>query len=437
MDVNKKILENINELDIIKNQATINIGTLGHVSHGKSTLVEALTGIKPMKDSKELELSLTIKLGYCNFKVYKCQKCPKPKCYQYYGYSNKLDTTLPCKNCNKDSILIRHFSLVDNPGHNQLMSTMLSGASVIRGGIMVISGNDPVPQHQTEEHLVVADMLNMKDIIIVQSKLDLINKDKARKNCEKIKEFCHGTVAEGRPIVPTICIPTRKVNLDVLIEYLCEMIPDPIPKYNLELPVIMNIIRTFDINKPGIKVDDIKGGVIGGTIKQGILRVGMLVEIRPGFICTHSGKLEYKPLKTRVTSIFCEKNRLEYAVPGGLIGIGTEIDPMLTKSDKLQGHVLGDPKHIPDVYKNIKVKYQLMKYIVGSKEGIRVGKKDIYKVNIGTACMRAKPYVIDKKNNKMVLQLEYPICAEIGTQLAISKLYDNAWRLIGNGIMIE
>ena len=124
----------------IRNQATINVGTLGHVSHGKSTLTHALTGIKPMKHSQEKKLSLTIKLGHANFKLYKCDTCPSPQCYKQMPPDDKLDIQLPCHDvmCDGTMKLVRHYSFIDNPGHDSLMATMISGAAAMDVAILII-----------------------------------------------------------------------------------------------------------------------------------------------------------------------------------------------------------------------------------------------------------------------------------------------------------
>merc|ERR1712160_104786 len=83
--------------EIISRQATINIGTIGHVAHGKSTLVRAISGVNTVRHYDEKFRNITIKLGYANAKLYKCPECPDPQCYQPYG-SKQKDQTL-CKHC--------------------------------------------------------------------------------------------------------------------------------------------------------------------------------------------------------------------------------------------------------------------------------------------------------------------------------------------------
>lgn len=104
------------------------------------------------------------------------------------------------------------------------------------------------------------------------------------------------------------------------------------------------IIRSFDVNKPGFMVDQLEGGVVGGSILKGVLKVGDEIEIRPGHIDNNTkGKPRCIPIRSRVVSLKAEQNHLIYAIPGGLIGVGLLIDPALTKENRLVGNVLGYP----------------------------------------------------------------------------------------------
>ena len=123
-------------------QPCINIGTAGHVDHGKTTLVQSLTGVWTSTHSQELKRGITIRVGYSDVAFYKCPKCSEPE-----GYS----TESKCANCGKKSELTRVVSIVDSPGHESLMANMLSGAALMDGGILVIGFDQKVPQLQTEE----------------------------------------------------------------------------------------------------------------------------------------------------------------------------------------------------------------------------------------------------------------------------------------------
>ena len=129
--------------EIISRQATINIGTIGHVAHGKSTLVRAVSEQNTVRHFKELFRNITIKLGYANAKLYKCPNCPPPECYK--SYDSKKEDSPKCLHCKTNLVLIRHVSFVDCPGHDTLMATMLAGAAVMDAALLLVAGNMPYP----------------------------------------------------------------------------------------------------------------------------------------------------------------------------------------------------------------------------------------------------------------------------------------------------
>lgn len=255
----------------LSKQPEANIGTMGHVDHGKTTLVQALTGVWASRHSEELKRGITIKLGYADMPIYKCPTCEPPKNYS---------TQPTCPNCNSKATFIRAVSFVDAPGHEALMATMLSGAAIMDGALLVIAADEPCPQPQTREHLAAASVTGINNIIIVQNKIDIVDEIRARKSYEEIKKFVQGTVAEKAPVIPVSA--QHRVNIDVLIQAMEEFIPTP--KRDETKPSLMFIVRSFDTNKPGTPIDKLEGGVIGGTLLQGNITVGDQIEIRPGII---------------------------------------------------------------------------------------------------------------------------------------------------------
>src|SRR5579883_455129 len=251
----------------IPRQPEVNIGTSGHVDHGKTTIVQAITGIWTSAHSEELRRGITIKVGYADAAFYKCKGCPPPTCY----------TTSPdCENCSgSEAELLRVVSFVDCPGHESLMANMLSGAAVMDGSILVIAANEKVPQPQTREHLQALQMMGMKHIVVVQNKVDLVSDKQARDNYAAIKNFVAGSVAEKAPIVPVSA--QHKLNIDALIEAIQQNIPTP--ERNENAPPLMQVLRSFDVNHPGLDPSKLTGGVIGGTLLQGRLTVGDEIEL--------------------------------------------------------------------------------------------------------------------------------------------------------------
>lgn len=314
----------VNELtplspEIISRQATINIGTIGHVAHGKSTVVKAISGVQTVRFKNELERNITIKLGYANAKLYKCDnpECPRPTCYR--SYKSEKEVNPPCERdgCGGEYKLLRHVSFVDCPGHDILMSTMLSGAAVMDAALLLIAGNETCPQPQTSEHLAAIEIMKLNHIIILQNKVDLMREEGADQHYQSILKFIRGTVADGSPIVPISA--QLKFNVDAVVEHLIQNIPVPLRDFTAAPRLI--VIRSFDVNKPGAEIEDLKGGVAGGSILNGVLKLGDEIEIRPGIVSKdENGKIKCRPIFSRVVTLFAEHNDLKFAVPGGLIG---------------------------------------------------------------------------------------------------------------------
>ena len=348
--------------EVMSRQATINIGTIGHVAHGKSTVVKALSGVQTIRFKNELIRNITIKLGYANAKIYKCEggDLSAPGRYRSKG-SSHADIF---EEENKKWTLERHVSFVDCPGHDILMATMLNGAAVMDAALLLIAGNEPCPQPQTSEHLAAVEIMKLPHIIILQNKLDLVKQEAAEAQYDSIKKFVAGTVADNAPIIPISAV--LKYNIDVVCEYIARYIPIPVRDFT-GLPRLI-VIRSFDVNKPGQDVKNLRGGVAGGSILQGVLRLGDEIEIRPGIINKDaSGNMKCTPIYSRIISLYAEQNDLQYAVPGGLIGVGTKVDPTLTRADRLVGQVLGLKDHLPEVFTEIEISFYLLRRLLGVK----------------------------------------------------------------------
>jgi len=424
--------------EVISKQATINIGTIGHVAHGKSTVVKAISGVQTVRFKNELERNITIKLGYANAKIYRCdnENCPRPRCY--ISAASSKEDNFPCQRpgCTGKYQLLRHVSFVDCPGHDILMATMLNGAAVMDAALLLVAANEYCPQPQTSEHLAAIEIMNLKNTLILQNKIDLIKESQAREQHEQITKFVQGTVAEGSPIIPISA--QLKYNIDVICEYICNKIP--IPKRDFTSPPRLIIVRSFDVNKPGSEVDDLKGGVAGGSLLRGVLKIGMEIEIRPGLIKkTEDGKTVCSPILSRVTSLYADQNDLEFAIPGGLLGVGTKIDPSLTRADRMVGQVLGAVGTLPPVYSELEITYYLLRRLLGVKtEGDKkaakvqkLAKQEVLMLNIGTQATGGK--VLAVKADLAKIQLFTPVCVDVGESISLSRRIDRHWRLIGWG----
>lgn len=424
--------------DIISRQATINIGTIGHVAHGKSTLVKAISGVQTVRFKNELERNITIKLGYANAKIYKCDdpKVPRPQCYTSRGSSHADEFPCDLPNAKEKFKLVRHVSFVDCPGHDILMATMLNGAAVMDAALLLIAGNESCPQPQTSEHLAAIEIMKLKHIFIMQNKIDLVKESQAQEQYEQIIRFVQGTIAEGAPVIPISA--QLKYNIDAVCEYIVKKIPIPVRDFTSEPRLI--VIRSFDVNKPGCEVDDLKGGVAGGSILCGVLKVGQEVEVRPGLVSKdRDGKLKCQPIYSRIVSLFAEQNDLQYAAPGGLIGVGTKIDPTLCRADRLVGQVLGAVGALPEIYIELEISYFLLRRLLGvrtegDKKAAKVqklSKNEILMVNIGSLSSGGR--VLAVRADLAKIGLNSPVCTQVGEKIALSRRVEKHWRLIGWG----
>lgn len=451
--------------EVISRQATINVGTIGHVAHGKSTVVKALSGVQTVRFKTELERNITIKLGYANAKIYQGKpvntqpQASSEDAGDDNGESKENDTnnvvpampTGPLYTSRGSSHadvfteggreyhLRRHISFVDCPGHDILMATMLNGAAVMDAALLLIAGNETCPQPQTSEHLAAVEIMRLQHILILQNKVDLVKPDAALAQQEQIRKFVAGTVADASPVLPISAV--LKYNMDVVCEYLVRKIPVPVRDFTSQPRLI--VIRSFDVNRPGQDVSHLQGGVAGGSILQGVLKVGDQIEVRPGIVNKQQKGDDYQmvcsPIYSQIQSLYAEQNDLQYAVPGGLIGVGTRIDPTLTRADRLVGQVLGLKGQLPDVYAEIEISYYLLRRLLGVKTSDggkqakvqKLAKSEVLMVNIGSTATGGRVSAV--KGDLAKIALTQPVCTEIGEKIALSRRVDKHWRLIGWG----
>ena len=435
-------------------------------------MVKALSGVQTVRFKTELERNITIKLGYANAKIYQGKSVVAAAATTTTSGATTTEeksddttttttTTAPVYTSRGSSHpdvftehgreyhLRRHVSFVDCPGHDILMATMLNGAAVMDAALLLIAGNETCPQPQTSEHLAAVEIMRLQHIIILQNKVDLVKPDAAAAQQEQIKKFVAGTVADAAPIVPLSAV--LKYNMDVLCEYLVRRIPLPVRDFTSRPRLI--VIRSFDINRPGQDVEHLQGGVAGGSILQGVLRVGDEIEVLPGIVnkvnssSSSSGgagagggsQVVCTPITSRIESLYAEKNDLQFAVPGGLIGVGTKIDPTLTRADRLVGQVLGLRGHLPAVFSEIEISYYLLRRLLGVKTSDggkqakvqKLQKSEILMVNIGSTATGGRVNAV--KGDLAKIALTQPVCTEEGEKIALSRRVDKHFRLIGWG----
>ena len=393
----------------------MNIGLIGHVDHGKTTLTSALSGKWTDTHSEELKRGITIKLGYADITIHKDSK-------------GNL-TTQERDDKGKENKIIRKVSLIDAPGHETLMAVMISGAAIMNGAILMVAANEECPQPQTREHLTVLKILGIKNIIVVQNKVDLISEKEAKVNYDQIKKFVKGTLGFEVPIVPLSA--QKGANIDVLLEAIEEFMPTPKIKRGDVSEFI--VARSFDINKPGTEISKLSGGILGGTITSGKFKVGQEIEISPGFKTERKGISTWSPVKTKIKNIVSGRNPVKNKGPGGSIAIETELDPSQTKTDSLVGNIVSEVGKSPITITNLNLEVTLFDKVLGAKENLNIEpikSNESIVMNIGTATTWG---MVTQPGKKITVNLKRAISARMGSKVSISRKFGSRWHLIGYG----
>jgi len=315
---------------------------------------------------------------------------------------------------------LRKVSFVDAPGHETLMTTMLSGAALMHGAVLVVAANEECPQPQTIEHLNAIQISGITKIVVAQNKVDLVDKEEAMKNYKQIQAFLKERKIEA-PIIPTAA--HLRINIDLLIEAIEKQIPTP--KFDVSKPLKMFCGGSFDVNEPGTKIDKLKGGVLGGTIIHGIIKKGDEIEISPG--------PEGKKIATKVRNISCASGLLEEAKPGGLVAIETTLDPSITQNDQMRGQFIGALGTLPEPEALLEIEVKFLDRVV-SKVPKEFRKNEAIVLTIGT--MTSLATVLEVKGNKLKLKLKRPAAFWKGQKVTVSKLYEMRWRLVGYGTVV-
>ena len=382
-------------------QPEINIGMIGHVDHGKTSLTKALTGKWTDTHSEELKRGISIRLGYADATFFRL----KTPAGEVYSNEDKEGEVLSK----------RTVSFVDAPGHETLMTTMLSGAALMNGAVLVIAANEDCPQPRTTEHLMALKFAGVKNIVVAQNKVDLVERKEAEENHKKIVKFLESHGYKDTPIIPTVA--NFGANIDLLIEAIEKTIPTP--KYDLKKGLKMFVARSFDINKPGAKISDLKGAVLGGSISQGKVKVGDEIQLYPGM----EGET-----KTKVTSLATDAGLIDEAYPGGLIAVGTELDPSVAQNDTLRGQIIAKPGSLPEPTNELSLKIEMFER-EGAKIEIKANDPLVLTIGTNTAVGLATKSV----KGEVGMNLKNAVVAEKGEKIAVSKNIENQWRLVAYG----
>ncbi len=390
-----------------ENLGILNVGLVGHIDHGKTTLLEKLSGKWTDTHSEELKRGITIKLGYADIVI--C--CDKKDGYNISGKGEK----------------IREVSFVDAPGHEMLMATMLSGAALIDVAILVIAANEGI-KPQTREHLMALQAKGIKELIVVQNKIDLVDENRARENYKEIKEFLKGKYDDA-VIIPVSA--QQKVNVDIIWEVLSKI---PSPQRDVEGNPIFLVARSFDINRPGTTPENLHGAVLGGTLKKGRIEVNDEIEIKPGRVVKEANKLRYETIKTKIIALFRGSKKVSELTSGGSMSIETELDMFLGKNDALAGSVVSLEDKLPELKERVRLSFKLFPEVFGVKghvavDNIKLGEIIMLSVNTSTTGGE----VVFVKGNEMEISLKKPIISFQGDNVGIARNIQGHWRLIGFG----
>jgi translation initiation factor 2 subunit 3 len=385
---------------------TINVGIFGHIDHGKTTLLEKLSGKWASVHSEELKRGITIKLGYADTCIYKDG--------ENYNLSKKGKP-------------VRHVSFIDAPGHEMLMATTLSGAALIDVAILVVAANEGI-KPQTREHLMALKAKGIKKLIVVQNKIDLVKKEEALESYKTIKEFL-GSQYEDVEIIPASA--QQGVNISEILRAIAGL---KIPERNLNSEPIFIIARSFDVNRPGSKPEELNGAVLGGTLKCGKLKVGDEIEIKPGRKIKDESGTRFIPVKTKIKKLFVGSQSVTELTPGGSVGIETSLDMSLGKGDFLSGNLASLVGKLPDSKPNIKIKYELFPEVLGVSGHVKVDeikKGETLMVSVNASVTGGTVSSVNKEN--LEIGLKVPAIVFTGDNAGIARNIKGHWRLIGYG----
>ncbi|KAJ0007837.1 hypothetical protein Pint_29024 [Pistacia integerrima] len=409
--------------EIISRQPTINIGNpfFTQLSSGMWQINFYEGNID------QLERIATMNLAFANAKIYKCEndECPPPLCYKAYG-SGKEDSPL-CElvgfqNCRMK--LLRHVSFVECPDDLKILMPMLiTSVPIIQGALLLIDANERFPQKQTSDFLAALKAVGLNHIIILQTKVDSIKESIAMDRLEAIKKFIKRRIVGEAPVLSVSA--KCKYNVEDVCEYIVKNIP--LPQHLVKRPCV-SIFRSVDVNKPAPEIGETKGVVFCGSLRRGVLKVNQMIEIGPGIVDRdENGEIKCTPIYSKIVSLYSEQNELQYAVPaGGLIWIGTTLDPTVTNADSLVGQVLGEVQFLPSLFCKIAVGVQML------EERTKLGRGEIVKLNIHSSSIVARVCQASGEGGIVRLKVKSPVCM-MQERFAISRNVENQWRLIAIG----
>ena len=388
----------------------ITIDIVGNFADGKTTLVKSLTSESTLRHSEEKKRGITIRLGYAHFLIYKCGSCGSFSRYE------------KCEVCGSKSDLYYRVSIIDSPGHKTLMTIMLSGATLVDGAVLVIAANQKCPQPQTHEHIEALRIIGVTDIVVAQTKIDVVGKERAKESYNEIKDFLSKNGYDNAKIIPVFA--AHNINVTSLIQEIGNFDVKRDESGKTE----MVAVRSFDINKPGTDIKDLKGGVIGGGLNSGKISVGDNIMIYPGMFV----KNNWKPLKSKVMSIQSEFGSEKSVSRGLMIGLETDLDPSIARRDSLSGSLIVTGDNVPVFKSRLSVDY----IPIAGKFDKPIQKGETVLLNV--LASKVLGTVVSNLQNKVILNLGNSYLPYfLSDKAIISRKINNVWTLAGSGKIYE
>ncbi|HHH14274.1 MAG TPA: elongation factor Tu, partial [candidate division WWE3 bacterium] len=379
----------------------VNIGTMGHVDHGKTTLTAAITKVLASKELADFTPFENI------------DKAPEEK-------ERGITINITHVEYNTEK---RHYAHVDMPGHADYIKNMITGAAQVDGAILVVSAPDG-PMPQTREHILLAKQVNVPAIVVFLNKIDLMeDMELADLVEEEVRELLtkYGFKGDEVPVIRGSALKALEGDAEAIksIEELMKAVDEyiPTPERDLDKPFLMPIEDVFSITG--------RGTVATGKIERGKVKVGEEVEI-----------VGIKPTqKTVVTGVEMFKKQLEEGLAGDNVGV---LLRGLNRSDIERGQVLAKPGSITP-----HKKFEAEVYILSKEEGGRhtpffSGYRPQFYVRTtdvtGTVTLPSGvEMVMPGDNVKMTVELVTPVAIEKGLRFAIRE----GGRTVGAGVVTE
>jgi len=442
--------------EVVSRQPTQNIAVVGSRGAGVSSFIHRMTD----PDHRGLDLSDSSRedphhsispkriknnaINFSNAKMYKCSddSIPRPECYRCYPPKTR-DTM---EEEHLEYIMMKHVSFLDFPSHCNFVSCLLTGSTDLDAIILVVASDEPLsPLIATL--LKAIDRAGINQLIILQNKVDNVGREQAMENYEEIQNCIQKSGFLFAAKSPTVPISVKKdKNVDVVIDLICTYFKPRERDY--KLPPRLLIHHSFDPNPENVEIEHLKGGLVGGQVLQGVFNVGMKVEIRPGVLYKRSSRdqtIECLPMKTKITEMFAVENALVVAIPGGLVGICTNMDPAVCSRSKLSGQIVGVPGTLPKIWTELLLKIDTFAVSIRSdaQEGkVPIPIQDSERLLLNVGGIASVGTVVEKLDNGIVWRSKTPLCVSVGTVVSVArndrgKHGESSWHLIGMAEIAE